>query len=98
MQQEQTQAKQLIITLKGGQKIVVREHDAIMDNGARVLFIDGDNKGANNLNSVVINEQAWERVKSYFVPITYESFYGKKPLMTGILMYKLNINFSKFPS
>lgn len=75
-----------------GRSYTATTTDIFMDNGARIFFIP-NGKHANPIEPrVELSAREWQRIKQHLTPVDYESYYGRKPLMKGIVIYKLNNN------
>lgn len=75
-----------------GRSYTASSTDIFMDNGAKVFFI-ANGKHANPVAPrVELTAKEWRRIKGHLTQLDYEAYYGRKPLMKGIIIYKLNSN------
>jgi IMP cyclohydrolase len=75
-----------------GRSYTATSTDIFMDNGAKIFFIANGKHANPTAQRVELSVREWNRIKQHLMPVDYEEYYGKKPLMKGIVIYKLNNN------
>jgi len=60
-----------------------------MDNGAVIMFIEKGKDEPVYAERPHIGLKEWQRIKPQLTPVDYEAYYGRKPLMTGVSIYKV---------
>lgn len=63
--------------------------DIFMDNGVQVVFIEKGKHSDPTSKRVPIKQNEWQRIKQYLTAVDYETYYGRKPLMTGVSIYQV---------
>jgi len=75
-----------------GRSYTATSTDIFMDNGAKIFFIANGKHASPTAQRVELSAREWQRIKPNLTPVDYEAYYGRKPLMKGVIIYKLNNN------
>lgn len=80
--------KQLNFSSKG-KNYPIGSQDIIIDNGTIVQYVPNGKYARPFEDRITINANEWQRIKPQLMEIDYETYYGRKPLLTGVSIYKL---------
>lgn len=65
------------------------EKDIFMDNGAKVFFIENGKHANKEGVRVTVSSNIWQRIKPHLISVDYEQYYGRKPLMKDVQLFKV---------
>jgi len=72
-----------------GTNYTATPQDIFMENGISRMFIKGGKNASFSVNNVLLSAKEWQRIKDSLVPIDYEKYYGRKPLVQGVIIYQV---------
>lgn len=72
-----------------GRNYTATNKSIFMDNGSVIMFIEKGKDEPVYAQRVHIGVKEWQRIKPQLDQIDYEKYYGRKPLMKGISIYKV---------
>lgn len=72
-----------------GNNYTATDKDIFMDNSARIVFIRGGKQAGIERPTIQISPSEWRRIKPHLHAVDYEGYYGRKPLVGGVTIYKV---------
>lgn len=72
-----------------GSNYTATEQDIFMDNGVNVVYIKGGKTANPIATRVPLKTTEWQRIKPKLTEVDYETYYGRKPLLKGVSIYKI---------
>jgi len=79
----------LLAFSSNGSNHIATTRDIFMDNGTAIVYIREGKYSNPNENRVHIGDKEWQRIKHQLTPVDYEEYYGRKPIMKGVKIYKI---------
>lgn len=73
-----------------GSNYTVTSNDIFHDNGIKVVFVKGGKTANPTAPRPEIGPAEWARIKPQLTAIDYEKYYGRKPVLKGVTIYKIN--------
>lgn len=74
-----------------GSNYTATDRDIFMDNGIKIVYIKGGKHSSPTAARIELKPTEWRRIKPALMPIDYESYYGKKPLVNGVQLYQVKV-------
>lgn len=72
-----------------GSNYTATASDIFMDNGANIVFIRNGKYASPAAPRVPVTPNEWSRIKSRLTEIGYEEYFGRKPAIGGVTIYKV---------
>lgn len=72
-----------------GNNYTATDQDIFMDNGARVVYIKDGRNSHPEAKRIEIPSREWFRILPKLAMVDYEKYYGRKPLLNGVVIYQL---------
>lgn len=73
-----------------GQNYSVKDNDIFYDNGVKVVFIRGGKTANPTAHRPEVGPVEWKRIRPQLIQVDYEKYYGRKPVLSGVSIYKIN--------
>jgi len=72
-----------------GQLYTATSNDIFMDNGAIIVFIKDGRAAKVDAHRPPLSQKEWERILPFLQKVEYEEYYNRKPLLSGVSIYRL---------
>lgn len=72
-----------------GNNYTATSKDIFMENGTVILFIKNGKQSDPMAKRVELGKKEWLRIKPQLIPVDYEKYYGRKPLVNGVNIYQV---------